>query len=334
MIQEIEDVVSAVQSLCIPPEHQAFFEDENNGIKRLLRKAQGRLKRLENAQKRIRQLRRDQQKVAVDLAAYEQLKRESHDNDWFGELHCAIDSYNLKIRKLREDGSIAKALDERHDVPADVVQVIMGQIYDRTVSQGQGIQSLKQYENGTSFIYGELKFPFITRIFAETRLTSDKVFVDLGSGVGNVVLQAALQIGCESWGCEYMKNPRELADMQHREFRSRCRLWGIKPGRVNLEHGDFKENARIHKALKRADVVLVNNQAFQPDLNASLVHMFLDLKDGCKVVSLKPFKMKDSEYAVNDLASNIFVEVKENDWYRTDVSWGAEGGKYYIQTKG
>jgi H3 lysine-79-specific histone-lysine N-methyltransferase len=33
----------------------------------------------------------------------------------------------------------------------------------------------------------------------------------------------------------------------------------------------------------------VNNEVFPPSLNADLKNMFLDLKDGAKIISLKPF---------------------------------------------
>jgi hypothetical protein len=44
---------------------------------------------------------------------------------------------------------------------------------------------------------------------------------------------------------------------------------------------------------------LVNNEVFPSSLNIDLTHMFLDLKDGAKIVSLKPFvpegfRMNDS----------------------------------------
>jgi hypothetical protein len=34
---------------------------------------------------------------------------------------------------------------------------------------------------------------------------------------------------------------------------------------------------------------LVNNEVFPPSLNVDLTHLFLDLKEGAKIVSLKPF---------------------------------------------
>ena len=49
----------------------------------------------------------------------------------------------------------------------------------------------------------------------------DQIFVDLGSGVGNCVLQAALEVGCESCGCEMMDKACNLAELQEEEFKAR-----------------------------------------------------------------------------------------------------------------
>jgi len=218
--------------------------------------------------------------------------------------------------------------------PKKFIQLVLDQIYDRAVSPD--VDTLTKYKNGTDNVYGELKFPFISRIFSETGLKSDQIFLDLGSGCGNVVLQAALQVGCESWGCEMMPNACTLASKQKKEFAARCRLWGIAPGKVCLERGDFLENEATKKILKKADVILVNNQAFTPRLNDKLKMFFLDLKDGCKVVSLKPFVRNDqiSSRNENDLG-NIFSESKKGHFYANDVSWTDSGiGDYYIATRG
>jgi len=162
------------------------------------------------------------------------------------------------------------------------------------------------------------------------------ILLDLGSGCGNVVLQAALQVGCESWGCEMMPNACTLAAKQEREFAARCRLWGIAPGKVHLEQGDFLENEPTKKILKKADVILVNNQAFTPKLNDVLRMLFLDLKYGCRVVSLKPFVRSDQigSRNENDLG-NIFSESKKGHFYANDVSWTDNGiGDYYVATRG
>lgn len=244
----------------------------------------------------------------------------------------ALDDYNSAVALARESGEISQILWEKRNLSEALVIRIMTQTYDRAVSPK--VDLLRKYENGTNEIYGELKANLIYQILVETRLTSQQVFVDLGSGVANVVLQAALQVGCESWGCEIMENACSLADAQKAEFEARCRLWGIQPGLARLERGDFMVNDDIRGALQRADVVLVNNEVFTPELNVGLVNLFLDLKEGCRIVSLKsfvPHNRKISGYNNND-PSNI-LEVEKKTYSTKSVSWKDEGGDYYIATK-
>lgn len=244
----------------------------------------------------------------------------------------ALREYNETLLALVEDGIIAKNLDKLHELPSHLIAFILDQIYDRTVAPK--VELLSKYENGTDYVYGELLHPFITKILIEqTQMTSGQVFVDLGSGVGNVVLQAALEIGCESWGCEMMENACNLAEAQTKEFAARSMLWGIEPGEVHLERGDFRKNDAIHKVLKRADVVLVNNKAFTSQLNDDLVRMFLDLKPGCKIISLKSFVADSkSSHNINDVGSTI-LEVEECIYPEGYVSWTNAGGPYYISTR-
>jgi H3 lysine-79-specific histone-lysine N-methyltransferase len=242
----------------------------------------------------------------------------------------AVSSYNSAIDVLREEGALERNLDNKHSLPFKMVCRMLSQVYDRAVSPN--VDNLRKYENGSDNVYGELLPPLISQVLTETRLRSDQVFVDLGSGVGNVVLQAALQFGCESWGCEMMENACELAEAQQKEFSARCRLWGIATGKVRLIQGNFLENEKIKATMKRADVILVNNQAFTPILNRSLIDLFLDLKDGCKIISLKSFVREKKDWNIND-TSNILKVVKEGRYYQNAVSWTGGGGNYFIATK-
>lgn len=242
----------------------------------------------------------------------------------------ALNEYNDRLWNLVKDGTITRNLDGRKELPRNFIAFILEQVYDRTVAPK--VELLAKYENGTDNVYGELLHPFISSILVEKlQMTSEQVFVDLGSGVGNVVLQAALEIGCESWGCEMMENACNLADAQVKEFSARCLLWGIAPGKVRLERGDFRKNSRVHDVLKRADVILVNNQAFTSQLNDDLVRMFLDLKSGCKIISLKSF-VHDHKSASNDVGRTI-LEVEDMTYPEDYVSWTSAGGTYCISTR-
>lgn len=183
-------------------------------------------------------------------------------------------------------------------------------------------------------MYGELLPRFAHDIFHETGLKSNHVFVDLGSGVGNVVLQAALEVGCESWGIEQMANPANLAAKQHDEFVARVKRWGLGAGKVTLIQGDFLSSPEIDATLKRADVVLVNNQAFTPSLNDALLWKFLDLKEGARIVSLKSFvpdKWEIKSRTLSDVRN--LLRVKRMFFGSGSVSWTDEGGDWFVQTK-
>ncbi|MCJ1480222.1 Nucleosomal histone H3-Lys79 methylase [Schaereria dolodes] len=249
------------------------------------------------------------------------------------DVRAVIQEWNHSLVRLLDDGTIPRVLDEYKSLDPKLVERILTQTYSRTVSPR--VSSLREYENGTDNVYGELLPKFVSDILKkDAAMKSDQVFVDLGSGVGNVVLQAALEIGCESWGCEMMKNASDLAELQQDEFQARCRLWGLAVGDIHLERGDFLTNPAIGKVLTRADVVLVNNQAFTPELNDHLTSLFLDLKEGCRIVSLKSFVPAGHKITARNLNSSYNVlQVEQREYYSGCVSWTNAPGTYYISRK-
>ena len=91
------------------------------------------------------------------------------------------------------------------------------------------------------------------------------VFLDMGSGIGNVVLQVAGQTLCDCYGIEIMENPSILAKNQLSEFQNRMefyyfivRLYNLPCGKIELVKGDFLDNQLIDSVIKRADVIFVN----------------------------------------------------------------------------
>jgi H3 lysine-79-specific histone-lysine N-methyltransferase len=293
-LDDIVQVVEMVSQNYIPESEENIFNDESTGLKRKLRRALIRASRV--------------------------------------EFQDAVREYNKTIDRLRRDGTIAKHLDQMHSLSLPLVERILTQIYSRTVSPR--VSSLRQYENGSDNVYGELLPRFISNIFKETQLKSGQIFVDLGSGVGNVVMQAALEIGCESWGCEIMHNAADLAVLQQAEFKARCRLWGLSAGKVHLRKGDFLEEESIRKVLQKADVILINNKAFTPELNNKLVDHFLDMKEGCHIVSLKSFVPPGHRIQSRNAYSPLnLLSVKEKNYWSDSVSWTDAGGTYYIAKK-
>jgi len=77
--------------------------------------------------------------------------------------------------------------------------------------------------------YGEILPSAISRIFNRLGLTEKQVFIDLGSGTGKIVFQAAMEFGMKSYGFELSGNRHEdaLADLEQyvpKEFHSLINL--------------------------------------------------------------------------------------------------------------
>lgn len=145
-------------------------------------------------------------------------------------------------------------------IPPPVLLRIVEETYQRAV--GPNVAELRHYEAFSSEVYGELLPPFVTEIIKTTGLESKHLFLDLGSGVGNVVLQASLATGCRSYGIELMAGPAKLAQIQLEQFRIRCNMWGVSMGAVELEEGNMLVSQRTIDLIKEADVILVNNKVF------------------------------------------------------------------------
>ena len=138
-----------------------------------------------------------------------------------------------------------------------------------------------------------------------------KVFVDLGSGIGNVVFQVALQTEAKCYGVELMPIPAGYARDQLAEFKHRLTVLGCAADNAHLREGDFLEDPKIVKLIEKANIIYVNNYAFGSQVDHALANLFLGLKDSAKIISLKPFRPVDwrvTDWNVGEFASILRVE--------------------------
>jgi H3 lysine-79-specific histone-lysine N-methyltransferase len=145
-------------------------------------------------------------------------------------------------------------------LPSAIALRIVEETYQRTV--GPRTHELNHYQAFSDSVYGELMPSLVSRILSLARARPDALLLDLGSGVGNVVLQAALQSGCTAFGVELMEKPAEMACEQRAQMMMRAGMWGVRMGEVELEHANMLESLRVNELMARADVVLVNNKVF------------------------------------------------------------------------
>lgn len=215
----------------------------------------------------------------------------------------AIERMNAALAEIQQDGSMAAWIDSPEyricrQEWSDLVDICHDQAYSRVIAPfsdqlehhprhpDEVAAAISEKEDA----YGELRHSFMSKIIEQTNLGPGKTFVDLGSGVGNCVVQAALQAGCASYGFELLPVPARCARLQLHECQRRWAMWCLKGNlQAEVHEGDFRRHPQVARRLAEADVVLVNNEVFPSSLNMDLTHLFLDLKEGAVIVSLKPF---------------------------------------------
>ncbi|KAK0563817.1 Nucleosomal histone H3-Lys79 methylase [Tilletia horrida] len=241
--------------------------------------------------------------------------------------------FNETMRSAKRTGLVLEGIRKMAEtgIPERLWANIHEQTYARIV--GPKVEELNHYTAFSDNVYGELLPRFTSEIANLTGLGPSSTFVDLGSGVGNVLVQLALQTGCSAYGCEMMETPARLADAQIDEAKARWAMWGLEGGHAEAWKADFCASERVGEVLRKADVVLVNNYAFTPRTNDKLVLQFLDLKDGCHIISLKPFVPPDFRLTERTLSSPLAIlRVVERTYGSGCVSWADGGGRYYIHT--
>ncbi|KAJ2162701.1 Nucleosomal histone H3-Lys79 methylase [Coemansia sp. RSA 552] len=236
----------------------------------------------------------------------------------------AVQAFNELVLAHRADRPDAAA---RARAALHVTQ----QAYSRVV--GPAVARLRRYRAFSNNVYGEILAPLISEIANRTGIDQATTFVDLGCGVGNVVLQLAAQTMCRASGIEIMREPAQLAQHQAREFTRRMRHYGLSHGPVRIWQGDFCDNPNVQRVLPQADVVLVNNYAFDSALNQRLLQLFLDLRDGAQIVSLRPFVAPDHQITARSVYSpESILSVRRYPYASRCVSWTDTAGEYFVHT--
>lgn len=207
---------------------------------------------------------------------------------------------------------------------------ILQQVYNHSVTDPE---KLNNYEPFSPEVYGETSFDLVAQMIDEIKMTEDDTFVDLGSGVGQVVLQVAAATHCKHYyGVEKAEIPAKYAEAMDTEFRKWMRWYGKKYGEYTLERGDFLSEEWKEK-IASTSVVFVNNFAFGPEVDHQLKERFANMKEGGKIVSSKPFAPLNFRINSRNLSDiGTIMKVVELSPLRGSVSWTGKPVSYYLHT--
>uniref|UniRef100_A0A0A9XZ65 Histone-lysine N-methyltransferase, H3 lysine-79 specific n=1 Tax=Lygus hesperus TaxID=30085 RepID=A0A0A9XZ65_LYGHE len=235
------------------------------------------------------------------LKTYEQLQDLCH--KW----NSTVDNYIVGKTFVENKASLPQA------------QHIIGQVYNKSVVCPE---RLNQYTAFSSHVYGETSPKMVSHMIKQLQITEDDIFLDLGSGVGQVVLQMAaaanfkLCIGIET--CEV---PCEYAVGLEQEFHKTMKWYGKYYSKFHLYKGDFLEKP-YREVILKSTIIFANNFAFGPEVDHHLKEIFADLDDGVRIVSSKEFSAINFRINQRNLSDiGTIMNVSAMKPFEGAVSW-------------
>lgn len=268
-------------------------------------------------------------------SAIEHLLSVQPDYKSYDSIKSLCDKYNKitdYVMKMNKGTSIAPKTSSR--APQNLLKMIIQQVYNDAVSDPN---DLNKYSPFSSETYGETSFEFMAQLIDrdQFRPKEDDVFIDLGSGVGHLVLQMAASVKCKKcYGIEIADVPAGFAKKMEEKFKFWMNWHGKTYTEFELFHGDFFDK-KYAEIIKSATYILVNNFAFKPDVDHKLKQRFLDLKDGTQILSSKSFcltkpKSRVTERDLTDIGSIMNVRPIQPDQKKDSVSWTHKPLPYYL----
>ncbi|KAI8774133.1 serine-rich adhesin for platelets [Biomphalaria glabrata] len=233
------------------------------------------------------------------------------------------------IRQLMKGSAKQRQFNKR----ASMMQLkhILQQCYNHSVTDPE---KLNHYEPFSPEVYGETSFELVEQMIKSVKFTESDYFIDLGSGVGQVILQVSAATNCKfCYGVEKAEWPAEYAVGMEREFHRWMKWYGKEHGDFLIEKGDFLHDD-VKEKLNKATIVFVNNFAFGPVVDHELKQRFANcLKEGARIVSSKafcPLNFRITERNLSDIGTIMTVE--ELSPLCGAVSWTGKPFAYYVHT--
>lgn len=302
-----------------------------------LQKGKGSVRRAENKEdeaaeilETIRYVREDFPEIQDFLDRNKSLGK--YDPSSYESMASLCSDYNQAVEKYldkKKKGTANVNKDFNPRCSRSHLKHILQKCYNKSVSDPN---LLNHYEAFTPEVYGETSFELICQILDKLHpISGDNKFVDLGSGVGQVVLQVAALTDCQmAFGIEKANTPAKYAEDLERHFKFWMAFYGKTYSPFRLVHGDFLEYEHRSDILQ-STIVFVNNFAFGPEVDQHLKDVFADLNDGARIFSSKSFCALNFRITDRNLSDiGTIMNVSKMDPLKGSVSWTGKPVSYYL----
>ncbi|XP_033636269.1 histone-lysine N-methyltransferase, H3 lysine-79 specific-like isoform X3 [Asterias rubens] len=265
------------------------------------------------------------------MAAMQQNVLNDFDAKSYESMHTLCEKYNRAIDAVRQlwKGTMC-VLPLNKGTTRGHLKHIMQQVYSHAIDDPD---RLNAYEPFSPEVYGETSFDLVAQMLEHVKISPDDTFIDLGSGVGQVVLQVAASAKCKlTYGIEKADVPSAYGVKLMKEFERWMKWYGKEYSPSELHKGDFL-SSEMKEKIANANIIFVNNFAFGPNVDHKLKERFANMKEGAKIVSSKafcPLNFRITDRNLSDIGS--IMHVVELSPLRGSVSWTGKPVSYYLHT--
>uniref|UniRef100_A0A0K2TNK4 Histone-lysine N-methyltransferase, H3 lysine-79 specific n=1 Tax=Lepeophtheirus salmonis TaxID=72036 RepID=A0A0K2TNK4_LEPSM len=298
-----------------------------------LKKGKGSLRRSEDKQDEAAEIVDTIRWVCEDISAIKEFMDSSnllniYNPNSFESMTELCNTYNKAVEKYVIN-DLPSVKDKKTEVSRAHLRHIIQKCYNKSVTDPN---LLNHYEAFTPEVYGETSFELICQILDKLHpIGPENKFVDLGSGVGQVVLQVAALSDCSHClGIEKSNIPAKYAQDLEKGFRFWMGFYGKKYSDFKIVHGDFLDK-QYRSEILESTIVFVNNFAFGPEVDQQLKYIFAELNDGARIFSSKSFcalNFRISERNLSDIGT--IMHVSKMDPLKGSVSWTGKPVSYYL----
>uniref|UniRef100_A0A1I7YPY2 Histone-lysine N-methyltransferase, H3 lysine-79 specific n=1 Tax=Steinernema glaseri TaxID=37863 RepID=A0A1I7YPY2_9BILA len=251
-------------------------------------------------------------------------------------LRDAVATFNKASKTLCKLWKGTTTLLHRADQPIDGVlfKRIWTLAYNRAIKDPKALN--RHYGAFSNETYGETTYDRMQAIIEEINPTKKDVFVDMGSGIGQLVIHmAGVSSTQKSVGIEVADLPSSYSKHLESEFLKFMKFFGKNPRRFQLEQGDFLDMKFRRLITEEATIILINNMMFSPELDTRIKRELLsELKDGTRIITTRAYGRVDrssvTERRLNDVSSILDVQVLQP--CANAGSWTSKYVPYYLHT--
>ena len=173
--------------------------------------------------------------------------------------------------------------------------------------------------------------PLIESFLLKANVTKDDVFIDVGSGVGNVIESVATRVGCRCIGIEINKHNYEVSVEAAEHFRTYRRANNLPDPEVTYVNGDVLKNWDV---VKEGTVVWCANKLFPMSVDCFMSDAIKDLKPGTRFMTMKDLLVhKDVDNGLQWEDAFQWFNFDTVAWGEGGVEWTRETGSVHLYTR-